>query len=123
MQEQHTISFKVTPSQKETIELRVKENGFDDIAAYLKVVSLNTHPFNLTPTGFSQEEPSIELSFNVSTEQKKRIEENVDQSECETLEQYIQYVGQHGVVSAVIEVRSTGTLDAMLARIAASKQQ
>jgi hypothetical protein len=26
------INFKVTPSEKETIELRVSENGFDDIS-------------------------------------------------------------------------------------------
>ncbi len=117
------MKFNVTPSQKETIDLRVKENGFDDISAYLKVIALKTQSFNLTPTGLSNEEASIELSFSVTDDQQKRIQDNVDQSECEDFTQYMQYASQHAVVTTVIEVRSTGGLDAMLARIAASKKR
>ena len=49
------INFNVTPSQKETIDLRASENGFDDISAYLKVVALKTQAFTLTPAGVSTE--------------------------------------------------------------------
>ena len=115
------INFKVTPSQKETIDLRVLENGFDEISAYLKIVALKTQKFNVTSVDTSTEEASIELGFKVTQSQKTKIEENVEESGCKDLTTYLQYVALHGVVTAVVEVRSTGNLDAMLKRIADSR--
>lgn len=115
------INFKVTPVQKETIDLRVSENGFDDISAYLKVVALKTQSFNVSPVGSSEEEGSVELGFKVTWLQNKSLEEKVQESDCKDLSTYLKYVALHGVVTAVIEIRSTGNLDAMLARIASTK--
>ncbi len=116
------ISFKVTPAQKETIELRAAENGFDDVYTYIKVVALKTQAFNLTSAGVSNLEPTIELSFKVTPLQKTRLDENMKESECEDMATYLRYVSLHAVVSAVIEVRSTGGLDDMLKRIADSRK-
>ena len=115
------IHFNVTPSQKETIVLRALENGFDDISAYVKVVALKTQAFSLTPAALSTEEASVELGFKVSKSQKTKIEENMKESGCDNMTTYLQYVALHAVVTAVVEVRSTGSFDAMLARIAKAK--
>lgn len=116
------IDFKVAPTTRKTIELRMSENGFDEISAYLKVVALKTQAFNLTSAGSSTEEASQELGFKVTQAQKTKIEENMKECGCEDLATYLQYVGLHGVVSAVVEVRSTGGLDAMLQRITDSRR-
>ena len=118
-----SICFNVTPSQKETIALRTAENGFDDISAYLKVVALKTQAFTLTSEVSSAQEASIELSFDVTESQKAKIEENRESSGCKDLATYLRYVALHAVVTAVVEVRSTGTLDDMLKRIADSRKQ
>ncbi|MEA1919714.1 MAG: hypothetical protein U9N52_07735 [Campylobacterota bacterium] len=117
------INFKVTPSEKETIDLRVIENGFDDVSAYLKVVALKTQPFSLTPAGASAEEESMELGFKVTESQKMAIDEKVEENGCKDLVSYLKYVALHGVVTAVVEVRSTGNLDAMLERITNSRRR
>lgn len=117
-----SINFKVTPSQKKTIDLRVIENGFDDLSAYLKVVALKTQTFNLTPVGAQSDEATIELSFMVTPEQEAQIEENRKASDCSSLDVYLQYVALHGVVTSIVEVRSTGNLDDMLQRIASSRK-
>jgi len=116
------IIFKVTPSQKESIKMRMSENGFDDLAAYVKVVALKTQAFNFTSIASTTEEPSIEIGFNVTQSQKKHIDESINECGCEDLTSYLLYVALHGVVSAVVEIRSTGNLDAMLQRIADSKR-
>lgn len=115
------INFKVTPSQKETIDLRASENGFDDSSAYVKVVALKTQAFTLTPTSASIGEASVEVGFNVTELQKIKIEENMKESGCENLTSYLIYVALHAVVTAVVEIRSTGNFDDMLARIAKAK--
>ena len=115
------INFKVTPSEKETIELRVSENGFDDISSYLKVVALKTQKFTLSSAATSAQEGTLELGFNVTQDQKTKIEENMKESDCSDMTTYLRYVALHAVVTAVIEIRSTGSLDAMLARIAKAK--
>ncbi|PHS40983.1 MAG: hypothetical protein COB07_03040 [Sulfurovum sp.] len=115
------ISFNVTPAQKETIESRMSENGFDDISAYLKVIALKTQTFTLISAGASMGEASVELGFKVTESQKTKIEEKMKESDCENLTSYLQYVAMHAVVTAVVEVRSTGSFDAMLERIAKSK--
>lgn len=116
-----SINFKVTLSQKETIDLRVLENGFDDISAYLKIVALKTQTFNAVPTGALEEAGTLELGFKVTSAQKTSLDEKVQASGSKDLEAYLQYVALHGVVTAVIEVRSTGNLDTMLERIARAK--
>jgi hypothetical protein len=115
------IHFHVTQEQKETIDLRASENGFDDTSAYLKVVALKTQAFTLTPAGSSSGEASVELGFQVTQAQKTKIEENMKEIGCEDLTSYLTYVALHAVVTAVVEIRSTGSLDAMLARIAKAK--
>ena len=117
------INFKVTPSQKETIGLRALENGFDEISAYVKVVALKTQAFTLTPAGSSTGEASVELGFKVTEAEKTRIEENMKENGCEDLTSYLQYVALHAVVTAVVEVRSTGNFDSMLERIAKAKRK
>jgi len=117
------INFKVTPSQKETIALRALENGFDEISAYLKVVALKTQAFTLTPAGSSTGEASVELGFKVTELQKKKIEEKMKENGCEDLTSYLHYVALHAVVTAVVEVRSTGNFDSMLERIAKAKRK
>ena len=115
------ISFMVTPSQKKTIDLRADENGFDDAISYIKVVALKTQKFTPKPISL-YEEPSIELTFNINESQKKTLDENLKSSTCRNLETYLRYVTVHAVVTAVLEVRSTGSLDDMLSRISASKK-
>lgn len=116
------INFKVTQTQKDTIDLRAKENGFDDISSYIKVVALKMQKFKHTSAGTQTQEPSIKLTFEITEIQKNIIEEKMKESECEDLTTYLQYIALHGVVSAVVEVRSTGNLDAMLDRIMKSKK-
>ena len=117
------INFKVTPSQKETIGLRALENGFDEISAYVKVVALKTQAFTLTPAGSSTGEASVELGFKVTESQKTKIEEKMKENGCEELTSYLKYVALHAVVTAVVEVRSTGNFDSMLERIAKAKRK
>jgi len=117
------ISFNVTPSQKETIESRMLENGFDELSAYLKVVALKTQTFSFTSAGSTTEEASVELKFKVTASQKTKIEEKMKENGCENLTSYLQYVALHAVVTAVVEVRSTGDFDSMLARIAKAKKK
>ncbi len=117
------INFNVTPAQKETIGLRASENGFDEISAYLKVVALKTQAFTLTPAGSSTGEASVELGFKVTESQKTKIEEKMKENGCEDLTSYLQYVALHAVVTAVVEIRSTGNFDAMLERIAKAKRK
>ena len=117
------INFNVTQEQRETIELRASENGFDDISAYVKVVALKTQAFTLTPAGSSTGEASVELGFKVTEAQKIKIEENMKESGCEDLTSYLKYVALHAVVTAVVEVRSTGNFDSMLERIAKAKRR
>lgn len=116
-----TINFKLTPSQKETILLRASENGFDDITSYVKVVALKTQAFILTTIDQTTSEASVELEFKVTEAQKAKIEENLKASSCADLSSYLVYVALYGVVTSVVEVRSTGNLDTMLQRIAASR--
>lgn len=115
------INFKVTPAQKDIIDSRVAENAFDDISSYLKVVAIRMEHFNHTSAGAPTEEASIELEFQVTAPQKNKIEKNMKETGCEDLTTYLQYVAQHGSVKAVVEVRSTGNLDAMLERIQNSR--
>lgn len=115
------INFKVTPSQQEMINSRVTENGFDEISAYLKVVALKTQTFILTSIDKPYEEASVELSFRVTETQKAKIEKNMKESACEDLAAYLTYVALYGVISSVVEVRSTGNLDTMLKRITDSR--
>lgn len=116
------INFKVTPSQEETIKARALENGFDDVSAYLKVVALKTQEFNRTSAGESSQDASIELGFKVSPLQNDKIIERMKESNCKDFSSYLQYVALHSVIYAVVEVRSTGNLDAMLERIAATRK-
>jgi len=117
------INFTVTPSQKETIDLRVSENGFDDVSAYIKVVALKTDSFNITPAGSLNEESTIEIGFDATQSQKSVIEEKAKASGSKDVAEYLQYVALHAVISSTIEIRSTGSLDDMLQRIADSKKR
>ena len=118
-----TIRFEVTSTQKETIDLRAKENGFDDSSAYVKVVALRAQTFSISDAGLSQEEPTVELAFEVTQLQKEILEEKMQESGARDLAEYLTYIALHGVVSSVIEIRSTGNLDSMLERIMASKRR
>jgi dihydroneopterin aldolase len=117
------INFKVTPSQKETIDKRAIENGFDNVSAYVKVVALKTEAFTYTSAGSSSEEATIEIEFSVTSSQQTTLEDKMKASGAKDLETYLQYVALHAVISSVIEIRSTGTLDDMLQRIADSKKK
>ena len=44
------------------------------------------------------------------------------ETKCEDLTTYLRYVALHAVITAVLEVRSSGHLDSMLERIAASRK-
>ena len=98
------------------------ENGFDDIASYVKVVALKTEEFNLTPAGEATEEESVKLSISLTAAQKEKIEEKIKGTGCETFNRYLQHVAQHAVVGSVLEVRSTGSFDSMVERILAMKK-
>jgi hypothetical protein len=115
------VSFNVTQSQKETIESRMSENGFDELSAYLKVVALKTQTFSFSSVGSSTQEASVEVGFKVTESQKEKIDEKMKESGCEDLTSYLQYVALHAVVSAIVEVRSSGDFEDMLKRIAAAK--
>jgi hypothetical protein len=47
----------------------------------------------------------------------------MQESDCRDMTTYLRYVALHAVVTAVIEIRSTGSLDAMLERIAKAKKK
>lgn len=111
------INFKVTALQKENIESRAFENGFDDISSYIKVAALKTQEFKRNSAEEAIGEASITLGFKATQAQIEKIEENIQKSDCEDLTSYLLHVSQHAVMSAVIEVRSTGGLDDMLSRI------
>jgi len=117
------ISFKVTASQKATMTSRMLENGFDELSAYLKVVALKTQTFSLTSPGVLTEEASVEVGFKVTESQKTKIEDKMKECGCENLTIYLQYVALHAVVTAVVEVRSSGDFEEMLKRIAAAKKK
>jgi len=117
------VSFNVTPAQKDTIESRMLENGFDELSAYLKVVALKTQTFSLVSPISSIGEASIEVGFKVTESQKTKIDDKMKECGCETLTSYLQYVALHAVVTAVVEVRSSGDFDDMLKRIAAAKKK
>jgi len=117
-----SINFKVSPAQKQSIDSRAFENGFDDISAYIKVAALKTQEFQLTTAGAETGEASIELGFKATQAQIEKIEENMKNSNCEDLTTYLRYVALHAVMTAVIEVRSTGALDDMLKRISQSRK-
>ena len=111
------INFKVTPSHKKTIDLRAAENGFDDIAAYLKVIALKTQNFAITTVDKVTEEATQELGFTVTDDQNAKIIENMKESACEDLTTYLRHLALHTVVTTIVEVRSTGDFDDMLKRI------
>lgn len=116
-----SIRFNVTALQKEAIVSRMLENGFDELSSYLKVVSLKAQGFNATSADRSTYNASVELGFNITELQKTTLEKNLKESSCEDLTTYLKHVALYGVIMAVVEVRSTGNLDAMLERIAKSK--
>jgi len=115
------INFKVTPSQKETIDLRVCENGFDDISSYIKVAALKMQKFTIRNPETSAEEASVELGFTLTEAQKVILDKNMQESDCKDIAVYLTHVALYGVISAVIEIRSTGKLNAMLERIAKAR--
>jgi len=115
------LNLKVTLLDDETIKSRAAENGFDDVASYIKVAALNAQTFTLNNIQEPIGRPSIEYKFQVTQEQMQKIQNNMKQSSCDDLTNYLQYVAQHAVISAVVEVRSTGSLDEMLARIGKSR--
>lgn len=117
-----SIVLSVTPSQIQTIRLRAKENGFDEIAAYLKVLALRTDSFVLSPINSSDEVPSVEISFSVDEIERAKIEKKVQDSSAKSLEEYLLYIALYGIVNTTVEIRSSGSLDSMLERIAQSKK-
>jgi hypothetical protein len=115
------ITFKVTPAQKEALESRMRENGFDEISVYLKIAALKTRPFAITQAGVSSQEASIELGCTITPSQKTTIEERMKECGCQDIGAYFLYVGLYSVITSVVEVRSSGSLDEMLKRIAQSR--
>ncbi|MDF1884089.1 hypothetical protein JHD49_09075 [Sulfurimonas sp. SAG-AH-194-C21] len=115
------INFKVTLSQKETIDLRVAENGFDDISSYIKVAALKMQKFTIRNPEESVEEVSVELSITLTEVQKISLDKNMEESGCKDVAEFLTHVALYGVISAVIEIRSTGKLNAMLERIAKAR--
>ncbi len=99
------INFKVTPSQKKTIDLRVAENGFDDISSYIKVVALNVQKFTIRNPETLAEEVSVELGFTLTEAQKTNLDRNMEESNCKDVAVYLTHVALYGVISAVIEIR------------------
>lgn len=116
-----TIQCLMSPSQLQTIQTRAQENGFDDVAVYLKVTALKTQAFKISPAGMENETSSETIDFNVNEAERAKIEELAKESGSETISQYVIYAALHAVVTAVVEVRSTGSFDDMLQRIAAKK--
>lgn len=115
------INFKVTPLQKQSIESRAFENGFDDISSYIKVAALKTQEFKRNSAEEAIGEASVTLGFKATQAQIEKIEEKMQKSDCEDLTSYLLHVSQHAVMSAVIEIRSTGGLDDMLSRISKAR--
>lgn len=115
------IRFKVSQAEKETIALRAEENGFDTIASYVKVAALKADTFvcKHESKGLQFEE----ISFKVTPAQHAKLEKNMKESEAKNLEDYLCYVALHAVVGAVIEIRSTGSFDEMVARIMEAKKK
>lgn len=116
-----SINFNVTALQEQAIISRMLENGFDDISSYLKVVSLKAEKFNATSADTSTYNASVELGFQITEIQQTRLEKNMKESSCKDLTTYLKHVALYGALRAVVEVRSTGNLDAMLARITKAK--
>ena len=117
-----SIVLEVTPSQKETLELRACENGFDSVSSYLKVLALRIDSFIFSALDATAQEKSFTFSFDVDVTQKEKIDKKVQESNAQTLEEYLLYIGLYGIINATVEIRSSGTLDSMLERIAQSKK-
>lgn len=117
-----SIVLEVTPSQKETLELRACENGFVSVSSYLKVLALRIDSFIFSALDATAQEKSFTFSFDVDVTQKEKIDKKVQESNAQTLEEYLLYIGLYGIINATVEIRSSGTLDSMLERIAQSKK-
>jgi hypothetical protein len=116
------ISLQVTAKQFETITKRTEENGFDDITTYVKHAALKVDPFTLSDAGMSHETPTHTIEFDTTDAQHAKIEAKMEAMECDELNTYLTYVALHGVTTVVIEVRSDGSFDDMVARIQKMKE-
>lgn len=115
------IKFNVTPQENETIHSRALENGFDEASTYIKVVALKTESISMSSADASSEEASVEIGFQVTETQKLKIEEQMKENGCKDLTTYLKHLALYGVVSATVEVRSSGNFADMVKRIAERK--
>ncbi|PHQ88861.1 MAG: hypothetical protein COB42_07970 [Sulfurimonas sp.] len=115
------INFSVTPSQEVIMQQRARENGFESLEAYLKVVAVKAPVCKVMPEQPTTEKETLCIDFEVSAEQKAQMQEKLKGSDTNDLSAYLKYVALNALVNIVVEVRSTGNLDAMLQRIASSR--
>lgn len=115
------IDFKVTPQEKKAIDQRVEENGFDSVASYLKVVALKSPQYEIPLKQSESQDATLDIHLEVTPEQKALMEQKAKENACDDLITYLKFVALNAVVGVTIEVRSSGTLDDMLKRIASQK--
>ncbi|QSZ41267.1 hypothetical protein GJV85_03790 [Sulfurimonas aquatica] len=114
------INLNLTLLEKESIALRADENGFDTISSYIKVVGLKSPVHEIKPIeaiGLA----SIEVSIEVTAEQKEIIEKKAKESNCDDINTYLKFMALNALFMLTVEVRSSGKLDDMLSRIANQK--
>lgn len=115
------ISFKVTPSEKEAMEHRAHENGFDSLASFIKLVALRSSKYKVTSATPTIEKSSEIISLKVTAEQKEILEKKAKEGDSQDLETYLKFITLNAVVTVTVEIRSSGKLDAMLSRIAVGR--
>jgi len=111
------INFQVTPSQNTVLEQRARDNGFETLNAYLRVVASKSPLCKVMPEQPTTEQDSIQISFKVTPEQKAQMEQRTKESGCDDLIKYVKYVALNALLSVTIEVRSAGSMDDMVQRI------
>jgi len=111
------ISFKVTPSQNTVLEQRARDNGFENLTAYLRVVASKSPLCKVMPKQPTTEQDSVQITFEVTPEQKAQMEQRTKESGGDDLITYVKYVALNALLAVTIEVRSAGNMDDMVQRI------
>ena len=111
------IDFTVTQSQKVVLDQRARDNNFESLSAYLKVVASKSPLCKVMPSQPTTEQDSIKVTFKVTPEQKAQMEQRSKESGCEEFLDYVKYIALNALLAVTIEVRSAGNMDDMVGRI------
>lgn len=116
-----TINFKVTPTEKKSMEHRAHENGFEELASFIKLVALKSSKYKVKSSLPTVEKSSETITIKATEEQKAIMQRKAKEGDSDNLENYLKFITLNAVVTVSVEVRSSGKLDDMLSRIAGTR--